>query len=193
VSRIGRRPVSFDKTVSVSINGSTVTVKGPKGSLTRTFHPDMKISQSDGQLIVERPSDGRMHRALHGLTRSLLANMVEGVTQGYRKELRVSGVGYRAQMDGQKVVFQVGFSHPVPVAPPEGIRFAVEEVRDASGVITYTVRVEGSDKELVGETAARLHRIRPPEPYKGKGIHYVGERIRRKAGKAGKVGAKKQA
>ncbi len=192
MSRIGRRPLSFEaKTVNVSVNGTVVTVKGPKGSLTRTFHPDMMISQKDGQLVVERPSDSRLHRSLHGMTRTLLANMIEGVTSGYRKELRVSGVGYRAQMDGSKVVFQVGLSHTVPVVPPEGIRFAVDESRDSSGVITYTVRVEGIDKELVGETAARLRRIRPPDPYKGKGIHYVGEHIRRKAGKAGKVGAKK--
>ena len=192
MSRIGRQPVPFEpRKVSVSIDGSTVTVQGPRGSLTRTFHADMTIHQNDGQLMVERPSDSRLHRSLHGLTRTLLDNMVKGVTEGYRKELRVSGVGYRAQMDGKKVVFQVGFSHPVPVSPPEGIRFGVEEARDASGVITYTVQVEGTDKELVGETAARLRRIRPPEPYKGKGIHYVGQHIRRKAGKAGKVGAKK--
>jgi large subunit ribosomal protein L6 len=192
VSRIGRRPITIDpKVVNVTIDGPVVTVKGPKGTLTRTFHPDMSIIQKDGQLVVERPSDSGFHRALHGLTRSLLANMVEGVTRGYRKQLKVSGVGYRAQMDGQKIVFQVGFSHPVPVVPPPGIQFGVDEARDASGVISYTVRVEGIDKELVGETAAQLRRIRPPEPYKGKGISYIDERVRRKAGKAGKVGAKK--
>jgi large subunit ribosomal protein L6 len=151
----------------------------------------MAVNQKDGALLVERPSDSGYHRALHGLTRSLLANMVEGVTAGYRKALKVNGVGYRAQMDGKKVVFQVGYSHPVPVTPPDGIQFAVDEARDSSGVISYTVRVEGIDKELVGETAAQMRRIRPPEPYKGKGISYADERIRRKAGKAGKVGAKK--
>ena len=151
----------------------------------------MTIREDQGQLLVERPSDDGFHRALHGLTRSLLANMVQGVTQGYRKELRVAGVGYRAQMDGPKVVFNVGFSHPVPVTPPPGVQFGVREARESSGSIQYTVAVEGIDKELVGETAAQLRRIRPPEPYKGKGIHYVGEHIRRKAGKAGKVGAKK--
>ncbi len=192
MSRIGKRPITIDpKVIHVTINGPMVTVKGPKGSLTRTFHPDMAVNQKDGALLVERPSDSGYHRALHGLTRSLLANMVEGVTAGYRKALKVNGVGYRAQMDGKKVVFQVGYSHPVPVTPPDGIQFAVDEARDSSGVISYTVRVEGIDKELVGETAAQMRRIRPPEPYKGKGISYADERIRRKAGKAGKVGAKK--
>jgi large subunit ribosomal protein L6 len=192
VSRIGRRPIAIDpKVLSVTINGPMVTVKGPKGSLTRTFHADMAISNKDGKLVVERPSDSGYHRALHGLTRSLLANMVDGVMTGYRRALKVNGVGYRATMDGSKIVFLVGFSHPVPVVPPPGIQFGVDEARDSSGVISYTVRVEGIDKELVGETAAQLRRIRPPEPYKGKGIAYADERIRRKAGKAGKVGAKK--
>jgi large subunit ribosomal protein L6 len=192
VSRIGRRPIAIDpKVIDVTINGPMVTVKGPKGSLTRTFHPDMAIKQNDGKLVVERPSDSGLHRALHGLTRSLLANMVEGVTTGYRKQLKVNGVGYRAQMDGSKIIFLVGFSHPVPVAPPPGIQFRVDEARDSSGVISYTVSVDGMDKELVGETAAQLRRIRPPEPYKGKGIAYADERIRRKAGKTGKVSAKK--
>jgi len=192
VSRIGRRPIAVDaKVISVTISGPMVTVKGPKGSLSRTFHPDMAINHKDGALVVERPSESAYHRSLHGLTRSLLANMVEGVTTGYRKDLRVNGVGYRAQMDGKKVVFQVGFSHPVPVVPPPGIEFGVDEARDSSGVVSYTVRVQGSDKEVVGETAAQIRRIRPPEPYKGKGIAYAGEHIRRKAGKAGKVGAKK--
>jgi len=191
VSRIGRRPITVDPKVAVTINGPMVTVKGPKGTLTRTFHPDMAISLTDGKLLVNRPSDSGEHRSLHGLTRTLLSNMTEGVTAGYSKALKVNGVGYRAQMDGDKVVFQVGFSHPVPITPPPGIKFGVEEARDSSGVISYTVRVEGIDKELVGETAAQLRRIRPPEPYKGKGIAYANERIRRKAGKAGKVGAKK--
>jgi large subunit ribosomal protein L6 len=192
VSRIGRRPIAVNpKVVTIAIDGPMVTVKGPKGSLTRTFHPDMAISQKESTVVVERPSDSSLHRALHGLTRSLLANMVEGVSTGYRKSLKVNGVGYRAQMDGSKIVFLVGFSHPVPVLPPAGIAFGVDEARDSSGVISYTVRVEGIDKELVGETAAQLRRIRPPEPYKGKGIAYADERIRRKAGKAGKVGAKK--
>jgi large subunit ribosomal protein L6 len=168
-----------------------VTVSGPKGTLTRTFHPDMVISHKDETLVVERPSESGYHRALHGLTRSLLANMVTGVTTGYRKALKVNGVGYRATLDGKRIVFLVGFSHPVPVEPPAGIAFGVDEARDSSGVISYTVRVEGIDKELVGETAARMRRIRPPEPYKGKGIAYADERIRRKAGKSGKVGSKK--
>ena len=192
MSRIGRRPIAIDpKVITVALDGPKVTVKGPKGSLTRIFHPDMTISQDDGHLTVQRPSDLGYHRALHGLTRSLLANMVEGVTNGYRKSLKVNGVGYRAQLDGKRIVFLVGFSHPVPVEPPPGIRFGVDEARDSSGVISYTVHVEGIDKELVGETAAQMRRIRPPEPYKGKGIAYSDERIRRKAGKTGKVGAKK--
>lgn len=192
MSRIGRRPIEVDaKVVNVTIDGPMVTVKGPKGTLVRAFHPDMMIRQNDGHLLVERPSDSGFHRALHGLTRSLLANMVEGVTKGFRKQLKVNGVGYRATMDGSKIIFLVGFSHPVPVPPPAGIQFGVDEARDSSGVISYTVRVDGVDKELVGETAAQLRRIRPPEPYKGKGIAYIDERIRRKAGKAGKVGAKK--
>ena len=192
MSRIGRRPIAVDpKVVNVTINGPMVTVKGPKGTLTRTFHEDMAINQEDGHLLVTRPSDSTYHRALHGLTRSLLANMVQGVTTGYRRSLKVNGVGYRATMDGKKVIFLVGFSHPVPVEPPPGIAFGVDEARDSSGVISYTVRVDGIDKELVGETAAQIRRIRPPEPYKGKGIAYTDERIRRKAGKAGKVGAKK--
>lgn len=192
MSRIGKRPIAVDpKLVQVTIDGPMVTVKGPKGSLARAFHPEIGINQEAGVLSVTRPTDSGFHRALHGLTRSLLANMVEGVTSGFKKQLKINGVGYRAVMDGKKIIFQVGFSHPVPVPPPPGIQFGVDEARDSSGVISYTVRVEGIDKELVGETAARLRRIRPPEPYKGKGIAYADERIRRKAGKAGKVGAKK--
>jgi large subunit ribosomal protein L6 len=173
-------PIPIPEGVQVEIKDSHVTVRGPKGELSRTFHPDMKISIRDGQIVVTRPTDNRQHRALHGLTRALLANMVTGVTEGYRKNLEIHGVGYRAEMRGDNLVLHVGFSHPVEIAPPPGITFGIE---GRAKVIT----VEGIDKELVGEVAARVRRVRPPEPYKGKGIRYVGEHVRRKAGKAGKI------
>ncbi len=180
MSRIGRMPVPIPKGVQVAIKNSHVTVKGPKGELSRSFNPDMTISVRDDQIVVARPTDNRQHRALHGLTRALLANMVTGVTKGYRKDLEVIGVGYRAEIRGNNLVLYVGFSHPVEIAPPSGITFDTES-RGKSIV------VEGMDKELVGEIAARVRRVRPPEPYKGKGIRYVGEHVRRKAGKAGKI------
>jgi large subunit ribosomal protein L6 len=180
VSRIGRMPIPIPKGVEVNIEGSRVRVKGPKGELSRTFSPDMQISFQDGQLVVTRPTDNRQHRALHGLTRALLANMVTGVTEGYRRELEIQGVGYRAEMRGRNLVLYVGFSHPVEIAPPPGITFDIDSH-------TKVITVGGIDKELVGEVAARIRRVRPPEPYKGKGIRYVGEHVRQKAGKAGKV------
>jgi large subunit ribosomal protein L6 len=180
MSRIGRMPVPTPDNVAVDIMGHQVTVKGPKGELSREFHPDMSIELENGEILVNRPSDARQHRALHGLTRALLANMVEGVTEGYTKRLQVEGVGYRAEIRGDTLVLYVGFSHPVEVEPPPGITFSVER---GSRVFA----VEGIDKEVVGNTAARIRSIRPPEPYKGKGIRYEGERIRRKPGKAGKV------
>jgi len=180
MSRIGRMPIPAPDDVAVEIAGSRVTVKGPKGELSRQFHPDMMIEQRDDHIVVRRPSDERRHRALHGLTRALLANMVEGVTKGYAKRLQVEGVGYRAEMRGNNLVLFVGFSHPVEVEPPPGITFTVER-----GYRIFVV--EGIDKELVGNTAAQIRSLRPPEPYKGKGIRYEGERVRRKAGKAGKV------
>ncbi|GAB4567179.1 MAG: 50S ribosomal protein L6 [Anaerolineae bacterium] len=180
MSRVGKLPIAVPQGVTVEIApGNKVTVKGPKGELTRTFSPDMIIERSDGQLIVKRPSDSRTHRALHGLTRALLANMVTGVTSGFRKELQIEGVGYRADMMGDRLVVQVGYSHPVEFLPPPGIRFSVDR---AGRIIT----VEGIDKELVGLIAAKIRDVRPPEPYKGKGIRYVGERVRQKAGKAGR-------
>lgn len=182
MSRIGRMPIPIPEGVQVDIKNSHVTVKGPKGVLSRSFNPDMKISIQDGKIVVTRPTDNRQHRALHGLTRALLANMVTGVTQGYRRELEIHGVGYRAEMRGPSLVLHVGFSHPVEIAPPAGITFGIE----GRG---KTIVVEGIDKELVGEVAARVRRVRPPEPYKGKGIRYAGEYVRQKAGKAGKVGA----
>lgn len=181
MSRIGRLPITVPKEVTVEIApGNRVTVKGPKGELSRAFSPDMIIEQTDGTLLVKRPSNSRTHRALHGLTRALLANMVTGVTAGFRKELIVEGVGYRADMVGDRLVLQVGFSHPVEFQPPRGIKFTV----DRAG---RTITVEGIDKELVGLIAAKIRDVRPPEPYKGKGIRYADERVRQKAGKTGRA------
>lgn len=181
MSRIGRMPIALPKGVEVKVEpGNLVTVKGPKGTLTRALHPDMQIEVAGGQVVVRRPSDARHHRALHGLTRALLANMVTGVSEGFRKELEIVGVGYRAELQGRKLVLSLGFSHPVEVEPPEGIAFEV----DRSG---RKFSVLGIDKELVGEVAAKIRAKRPPEPYKGKGIRYVGEYVRMKAGKGGKV------
>ncbi len=182
MSRIGRMPIPIPDGVKVTIKGNEVTVEGIKGKLVRTFHPDMSITLEDGRLVVARPTDNRNHRALHGLTRSLLANMVEGVTKGFEKALELSGVGYRVQKVGDKISLQVGFSHPVDFSPPPGIELAVEG--------TNRIRVIGIDKELVGMVAARIRAIRPPDAYKGKGIRYVGERIKLKPGKAGKAAAK---
>lgn len=181
MSRIGRMPIPVPKGVQVNIEKNRITVRGPRGELTRTFHPDMTVTLQDGHLVVSRPTDQRHHRALHGLTRALLANMVTGVSQGFRKVLQVEGVGYRAELQGSTLVLNVGFSHPVEFRPPAGITFQVEQK-------TKLITVEGVDKELVGEVAARIRKVRPPEPYKGKGIRYQDEHIRRKAGKAGKVG-----
>ena len=180
MSRIGLMPVPLPKGVTVNIEGSTVQVKGPKGELVRTLNPEMQIKLEDNRLLVERPTDQRRHRALHGLTRTLLNNMVLGVSQGFTRRLEIEGVGYRAEIQGKNLVLNVGFSHPVVVEPPPGISFEVEKG-------TRVFSVLGADKEMVGEMAARIRRIRPPEPYKGKGIRYQGEHVRRKAGKAGKV------
>jgi large subunit ribosomal protein L6 len=173
-------PIPVPQGVTVDIKKNTVRVKGPKGELLRTFDPDMQIKLEDSQVIVQRPTDHRRHRALHGLTRALLNNMVIGVSQGFVRRLQIEGVGYRAEMQGRNLVLNVGYSHPVVIEPPEGIIFEVEK-----GYRSLTV--SGTDKELVGEMAARIRRVRPPEPYKGKGIRYEGEYVRRKAGKAGKV------
>ncbi len=180
MSRIGKMPVSLPQGVSVTINKNAVVVKGPKGELSRDFPPEITIEQVDEQLVLTRESDHRLHRAKHGLSRALLNNMVVGVSQGFRRELEIVGVGYRAALEGKKLVLNVGYSHPVHFEPPENISFEV----DKSG---RQLAVAGIDKEVVGEIAARIRRVRPPEPYKGKGIRYVGERVRRKAGKAGKV------
>lgn len=177
MSRIGKKPISLPKGVEVKKDGSLVTVKGPKGALTKDLPAEINIEQVENELILTRPSDEKDHRALHGLTRSLLSNMVEGVTNGYEKKLELVGVGYRAQLQGSKLVINIGFSHPVELDPPEGIEFEVPAVT--------RITVKGIDKQLVGNTAAHIRAIRKPEPYKGKGIKYENEIIRRKAGKAG--------
>jgi len=180
VSRIGRAPVIIPKGVDVNIDGPTVKIKGPKGELTRTFTADMAIAMEDGMIVVRRPSDEAYHRALHGMTRALINNMVVGVSTGFEKVLEVNGVGYRAEMNGKNLVLNVGYSHAVTIEPPSGISFDVD-------VRTRQIKVMGANKEMVGQIAANIRMVRPPEPYKGKGIKYLEEKIRRKAGKAGKV------
>jgi large subunit ribosomal protein L6 len=180
VSRIGRSPIPVPEGVEVNIAGQSVTVKGPKGELCREFNPQMTITLQEGRLSVARSSEEGPVRALHGLTRALLANMVEGVSTGFRKSLEIVGVGYRAQVQGDDLILQVGHSHPVRYVSPEGITLVVEQGN-------RIIHVDGADKDLVGEVAAKIRAVRKPEPYKGKGIRDVGERVRRKAGKAGKV------
>ncbi len=179
MSRVGKMPIGVPQGVSVIIDDSDVTVKGPNGELRRQFNPDMQIALGDNTLTVSRPSDDRVHRSLHGLTRSLLANMVEGVTSGFVRTLEIVGVGYRARMEGNNLVINIGFSHTVEVAPLPGITLSVEG--------NNRMKVSGIDKEVVGEMAARIRRIRPPDSYKGKGIRYSGEVVRLKPGKAGKA------
>lgn len=182
MSRIGRQPIPIPPNVTITITDDNhITVKGPKGELARQFPRAITFERQDETLTVRRTSDEGHVRALHGLSRTLLANMITGVTTGFTKTLEVQGVGYRAQLQGSSLQLALGFSHPVTVAPPEGIRFNVEGPR---------ITIEGIDKERVGQVAANIRHIRPPEPYKGKGIRYLGERVRRKAGKSGKVGKK---
>jgi large subunit ribosomal protein L6 len=181
MSRIGKLPVPLPKGVTVTINRNAVTVKGPKGELQRDFPPEITVEEEDGNVIVSRASDNRFHRSKHGLVRALVNNMVVGVSDGFNRELQIEGVGYRAAMEGNKLVLNVGYSHPIVFEPPEGISFQVPD-RNGRQII-----VSGIDKEVVGEIAARIRRTRPPEPYKGKGVRYAGEYIRRKAGKAGKA------
>ncbi len=180
MSRIGRKVVPVPKGVTVSINGNEVKVAGPKGELTRAFRPEVSVKQAGGELKVERSSDERAVRALHGLSRALLNNMVAGVSSGFSKVLQIEGVGYRAEMKGKDLVMALGFSHPVTVTPPAGIAFVVDEK-------ARTITISGADKELVGQVAADVRAWRKPEPYKGKGLRYQGEFVRRKAGKAGKA------
>jgi large subunit ribosomal protein L6 len=180
VSRIGRLPIVIPDGVDVKIKGTYVKIKGPKGELEHTFPATMKISFKNGEITVERPSDQREQRAYHGMTRSLINNMVIGVKEGYEKTLEINGVGYRAELDGDNLILHVGYSHPVVIEPDEGITFEVDNR-------TKQVKIKGYDKQKVGQTAAVIRKVRPPEPYKGKGIKYLDEHIRRKAGKAGKV------
>jgi large subunit ribosomal protein L6 len=180
MSRIGQRPITVPSGVNIVISDSNgVTVKGPKGELAADFDGALSLKHEGDTILVERPNDERRNRSLHGLTRTLLSNMVVGVTDGFRKSLDIQGVGYRAAMDGKVLVLNVGFSHPVRITPPEGITFAVEG--------NNKIHVTGTDKQVVGEQAAQIRRHRPPEPYKGKGIRYEGEKVRRKAGKTGKA------
>ena len=175
MSRIGKRPVPLPKGVTAQVDGRRVTVKGPKGEIARTFHADMAITVEDGNVVVKRPSDESFHKALHGLSRTLVANMVEGVTKGYQKALEIQGVGYKAEPKGQEIQLLVGFSHPVRYKAPQGIKITIEN--------NTLVKIDGVDKELVGQVAAEIRAVKPPEPYKGKGIRYQGEQVRRKAGK----------
>ena len=181
MSRIGRAPVTVPQGVTVLQLGNRVTVKGPKGELTREFHPNMSITLDNDVMTVTRPNDSRQNRSLHGLTRALLANMVTGVSEGFSKRLIVNGVGYRAVQEGDDIILEVGYSHPVRIVPPEGVTVTVE--RGGRGIV-----VAGCDRQAVGEVAAKIRRVRKPEPYKGKGIACDGEVIRRKAGKAGRIG-----
>ena len=175
MSRIGKKPIPVPDGVTVSVGPGRVTVNGPKGELEQVVSQRMEIAEEDGTLIVKRPTDRGEDRAIHGLTRSLVANMVEGVTDGYSKELQIQGVGYRAKLQGKSIELSVGYSHTVTVQAPDGIEFEVP--------IPTQVIIRGIDKQLVGETAARIRRVRPPEPYKGKGIRYLDEQVRRKVGK----------
>ena len=183
MSRIGRLPIAVPSTVDVTIDGRHVTVTGPKGTLSRSLHPDISVNRDEDDLVVTRPTEQKTHKQLHGLTRTLVNNMVVGVTDGYRKGLEITGVGYRATLNGRKLTLNLGYSHPIEIDPPEGISFEVEN--------PTRLAVVGIDKELVGQIAAKVRSTRKPEPYKGKGVRYAGEQIRRKAGKAGKVGGKK--
>ncbi|MBZ0297938.1 MAG: 50S ribosomal protein L6 [Anaerolineae bacterium] len=179
MSRIGKKPIDLPEKVTATINGKDVVVKGPKGELKQTIHPEMSIEQENGSLLVKRPSDEREHRALHGLTRALVANMVQGVSEGFQKTLVIEGVGYSSEMRGNDLVMKLGYSHEIVVPPPDGISFEVEE----RGRV---IHIKGVDKQVVGQVAANVRELRPPEPYKGKGVRYSDERVRRKAGKAGK-------
>ena len=180
MSRIGRLPIAVPSGVQIKIDGHRVSVKGKRGELALECHPEIEVKLEGGKVIVTRPTDQPRHRALHGTMRALIANMVTGVSDGFRRTLQIEGVGYRAAMEGQAAVFFLGYSHPIKIDPPEGIKFVVDEK-------AKTVTIEGNDREQVGQVAADLRKLRPPEPYKGKGVMYQGEKIRRKAGKAGKV------
>ena len=183
MSRIGRLPILVPAGVDVTLDGRTITVKGPKGTLTRVLPPRIDVAHEGDQILVTRPTETKLDKSLHGLTRTLVNNMVVGVTTGYRKGLEIIGVGYRAQKVGNNLQLALGYSHPVEIEPPEGISFELET--------PLKLAVVGIDKELVGQVAAKVRATRKPEPYKGKGVRYAGEKVRRKAGKAGKIGGKK--
>lgn len=178
MSRIGKKPIGLPAKVDISIDGQTITVKGPKGTLSHAVHPDITVTKEDNQLVVTRPTDERQHRALHGLTRALLANMITGVSQGFRRELLIEGVGYSGEMRGKDLVMKLGYSHEIVVNPPDHVTFATEG--------RQKVIIDGIDKQVVGQVAANIRGLRPPEPYLGKGVRYSDEVIRRKAGKTGK-------
>ncbi len=180
MSRVGRLPIEVPAGVDVEIKGAHVRVKGPKGEMSHIFPPVIKITKEDGQIVVERNSDQKFHRSMHGTARAVIFNMVEGVSKGFEKILEIQGVGYRAEMSGKNLVLALGYSHPIEITPPDGISF---EVLDRNNVI----KVSGYNKQVIGQTAADIRALRPVEPYKGKGIRYRGEYVRRKAGKAGKV------
>jgi large subunit ribosomal protein L6 len=182
MSRIGKKPITIPAGVTVTVSGRNVAVKGPKGELKREMHPDINVEVKDGMVTVERPSEEQMHRALHGLSRSLVQNMVDGVTKGFQKQLEIVGVGYKAEVRPYGLQLALGLSHPVEYRAPAGIKLSAPQ--------PTSVLVDGADKEKVGQVAAELRSLRPPEPYKGKGIKYAGEHVRRKAGKAGKAGGK---
>lgn len=180
MSRIGKQPILLPHGVTTNLSAGTITVQGPKGTLVQAVPSQLAVTVADGTIVLSRSGEDRVSKSLHGLMRTLIANMVTGVTQGWKKELEMRGVGYRANLSGESLVLSVGYSHPVTVAAPEGIQFTVRDT---------TIVVEGIDKATVGQIAATIRKVKPPEPYKGKGIRYVGERVRRKAGKTGKVGA----
>ncbi|MFH1002348.1 MAG: 50S ribosomal protein L6 [bacterium] len=177
MSRIGKMPITIPKGVKVELNNNKIKVSGERGALEINIHPDIQVKVEENKIYVSRPSDDRFHRSLHGLSRSLINNMIEGVFSGFEKTLEIQGVGYRAALDGGKMVIQIGYSHPINVDPPTGIEFEVEKQK--------IIKVKGIDKQLVGETAAKIRLLRKPEPYKGKGIRYVDEVVRRKIGKTG--------
>lgn len=177
MSRIGKAPITIPKGVKVELNNKNIKISGERGTLERSFHPDMQVKIEEDTIYVSRPSDSRMHRSLHGLNRSLINNMVEGVSSGFEKILEIQGVGYRATLEGKKMVIQIGYSHPIEVDTPKGIEFEVEKQK--------IIKIKGIDKQLVGETAAKIRALRKPEPYKGKGIRYIDEVVRRKVGKTG--------
>ena len=177
MSRIGRKPVPIIEKTKVDVANGNVTVTGPKGSLTLAVHPDMKVAVDGDNLLVTRPSDLKKHRALHGLTRALIANMVQGVSTGFSRQLQIIGVGYRSELKGKTLILTLGFSHPIVFNPPQGVNITVEAKENR-------ITIEGIDKALVGQVAAKIRSFRPPEPYKGKGIRYVGEHVQQKAGKA---------